>query len=76
MTNTDKTLTERQAEFREVESTKRSLRQCSTGQEDLNRAISWYLKVGFEDGFDAFKDSPEYKTKNKKGPAFAADPQT
>lgn len=34
----------------ESEATKRSLRQCSTGQDDLNKAISWYLKVGFEDG--------------------------
>jgi hypothetical protein len=31
----------------------RSKRQCSTGQEDLNKAISFYLKVGFEDGYDA-----------------------
>ena len=29
----------------------RSKRQCATGQSDLDKAISWYLKIGFEDGF-------------------------
>lgn len=32
---------------------RRSKRQCSTGNPDLDRAIAWYLKIGFEDGFDA-----------------------
>lgn len=32
---------------------KRSKRQCTTGNQDLDKAIAWYLKIGFEDGFDA-----------------------
>jgi len=32
---------------------KRSKRQCSSGNPDLDRAISWFLKIGFEDGWDA-----------------------
>ena len=32
---------------------KRSKRQCTTGNPDLDKAIAWYLKIGFEDGFDA-----------------------
>lgn len=32
---------------------KRSKRQCTTGNQDLDKAIAWYLKIGFEDGWDA-----------------------
>lgn len=32
---------------------KRSKSQCTTGNQDLDKAIAWYLKIGFEDGFDA-----------------------
>lgn len=32
---------------------KRSKHQCTTGNQDLDKAIAWYLKTGFEDGFDA-----------------------
>ncbi len=35
---------------------KRSKRQCSTGNDYLDKAISWYLKIGFEDGFTACHD--------------------
>lgn len=38
---------------RDEEAEKRSKRQCTTGQPDLDKAISWYLKIGFEDGWDA-----------------------
>ena len=38
---------------------KRSKRQCSTGNENLDLAISWYLKIGFEDGWDAAKSDAE-----------------
>lgn len=30
----------------------RSLRQCSTSNEHLDKAVSWYLNVGFQDGAD------------------------
>ena len=30
----------------------RSLRQCSTSNEHLDKAISWYLNIGFQDGAD------------------------
>lgn len=32
---------------------RRSKRQCSTGNQNLDHAIAWYLRVGFEDGWDA-----------------------
>lgn len=36
----------------EREAIKRSRRQCTTGHQDLDKdkAIEWYLKIGFEDG--------------------------
>lgn len=38
---------------------KRSKRQCTSGQPDLDKAISWYLKIGFEDGYQAaLRESP------------------
>ena len=45
-----KSLKERLEEKIEKDATLRSMKQCSTGQDDLNKAISWYLKVGFEAG--------------------------
>lgn len=45
-----KSLKERLEEKIKKDATLRSMKQCSTGQDDLNKAISWYLKVGFEDG--------------------------
>lgn len=45
-----KSLKERLEEKIEKDATNRSMRQCSTGHIDLDKAISWYLKVGFESG--------------------------
>lgn len=39
-------------EYRDKKAEERSLRQSSTGQDCLDKAISWYLKIGFEDGFN------------------------
>ncbi len=52
-------------EIRDELAEKRSMRQCSTGHDDLNRVISWYLRIGFEEGFDAcakalLEMSPEF----------------
>jgi hypothetical protein len=37
---------------RDAAAESRGKRQCSTGQADLDKAISWYLEVGFQDGAD------------------------
>lgn len=43
---------------------KRSKRQCSSGNPDLDRAISWFLKIGFEDGWDACQKEMQSQTPN------------
>lgn len=44
-------MNKRLEELRDEGADKRSKRQCTTGQPDLDKAISFYLKVGYVDGF-------------------------
>lgn len=42
----------RLSELRDEKAIKRSLRQCTSGNQDLDKAISFYLRVGYEDGWN------------------------